>query len=135
MGERREIRTRTGTVTIAVENSLFLVRPQGYVGRAMLLRGLREATSFGLDQPGGWWHVTDTSGVRLANPVNPFLLRRIRRLPNIRGYVVVAPSKFVWILMRVLGRRLIGADVVVRSEDEARVWIVGQDQINSVQSV
>lgn len=37
--------------------------------------------------------------------------------------------------MRVLGRRLIGADVVVRSEDEARVWIVGQDQINSVQSV
>lgn len=90
MGERREIRTLTGTVTIAVENSLFLVRPQGYVGRAMLLRGLREATSFGLDQPGGWWHVTDTSDVRLANPVNPFLLRRIRRLPNIRGYVVVA---------------------------------------------
>lgn len=53
MGERREIRTRTGTVTIAVENSLFLVRPQGYVGRAMLLRGLLRRPRSASTSPAG----------------------------------------------------------------------------------
>ena len=66
--------------------------------------------------------MTDASRPVFPDPFNAIRLRRIKRLPNIRGYLLVAPSPVMRPAMRVWGR-LIGADNVVESLDAARAWI------------
>jgi hypothetical protein len=114
--------SRGGGVEIVLEDDLLLVRPHGYIGRRLLKDGLHQATAFGHAHAGGWWHVTDTSQVRFVNPLNPITLRRIQRLPNVSGYVVIAPSAFVRFGL-MLVRWLLKQNVVVRTEPEARAWI------------
>ena len=117
-----ENKRRGGSVQIVCEDDIFLVRPRGYIGRRLLTEGLRDATAFGLEHPSGWWHVTDTTGVRFVNPLNPVSLRKIQRLPNVRGYVVIAPSRLVRFGMRLM-HWLLRQDAVLRTERDARDWI------------
>jgi hypothetical protein len=121
-----ENRRRGGSVELVREDDVLLVRPRGYIGRRLIKDGFREATAFGNDRPGGWWHVTDTTRVRLVHPLNPVSLRGIQKLPNIRGYVVIAPSRFVRFGVRAL-RWLMRQDAVVRTEAEARAWIASHE--------
>lgn len=117
-----ENKRRGGSVEIVRENDILLVRPRGYIGRGLLRKDLLDATAFGRDHPNGWWYVTDTTGVRLVNPINTVSLRKIKRLPNIRGYVVIAPSRFVRFGMRLM-HWLLRQDAVLRTEPDARAWI------------
>lgn len=66
--------------------------------------------------------MTDTTRVRFVNPINTVSLRKIKRLPNIRGYVVIAPSRFVRLGMRIMSW-LIRQDAVLETEPDARAWI------------
>ncbi len=115
-------RRRGGSVEIVRENDILLVRPRGYIGRGLLRKDLLDATAFGRDHPSGWWYITDTTGVRFVNPINPVSLRKIKRLPNIRGYVIIAPLPFVRFGLRA-AHWLLKQDAVVRTETEARSWI------------
>jgi hypothetical protein len=117
-----ENRRRGGSVELIREDDVLLVRPRGYIGRGLIKDDFRVANAFGREHPDGWWYVTDTTHVRFVHPLNPLTLRLIKRLPNVRGYVVIAPSRFVRFGMRVM-HWLIRQDAVVRTEPEARAWI------------
>jgi hypothetical protein len=81
----------------------------GYIGPRLLRRELAAAGEFGKGHSEGWSYIVDTRRVRAVNPINPFLLRRILRLPNVSRYVVIAPR---WI--RALAR--LGAVIVRPTE-------------------
>ncbi len=117
-----ENRRRGGSVEIVWEEDILLARPRGYIGRGLLKKDLLDATTFGRDHPNGWWYVTDTTRVRFVNPLNTVSLRKIKRLPNIRGYVVIAPSRFVRFGMRLM-HWLLRQDAVLGTEPDARAWI------------
>jgi hypothetical protein len=72
--------------------AVLLVDPSGAVGPGLLREVVGRAAAFGEAHPDGWCYVVDTRGVWLADPRNGRWLRRIHRLPNIRGYLVVAPG-------------------------------------------
>jgi hypothetical protein len=55
--------------------------------------------------------------VRLINPINPFLLRRLVRLPSLRGYISISPR---WIrALAWLGRVIFRPTHLVVTEEEA----------------
>jgi hypothetical protein len=88
-----------------------LVRAYGYVGPSLLREDLSFAARFGAERPQGWDYIVDTTYVRVANPLNPLWLRKIRGLPNLRRYLVVAPNPAVRAMIRAMG------------------WLVRPDQI------
>jgi len=121
-----ELRGRGGSVEIIEDGHIYIARPKGYISRSLLRRGLEHTRAFADAHPDGWWHVTDGVHFVVPSPLNPFLLRRIRRLPHIRGYVLVQPSWILRFVSKVFWRHLIGADVVVAKEGGARKLIASR---------
>ena len=84
----------------------------------MLLRhSLDTAEAFGEQHPNGWVWITDLRRLIWTSPRSFFYVRRIRRLPNNRGYVVITRLPF-----RILGRlfgRAFGAQRFVAKPDQA----------------
>lgn len=97
---------------------VLVVRASGYVGPRLLRRDLAAAARFGRARPPGWAYVVDIGAVRVANPLNVAVLRRVRRLPGLGAYVVVAPRRTTRTLASALGR-LVGTDAVVARVEEA----------------
>ncbi len=93
------------------------IAARGYIGPSLLRADLALAAEFGRSHPGGWIYVADIRRVRVVNPLNVLWLRRIRRLPNIRQYVVVTPSRLVRLMLR-LSSWLVRVDRVVRDPAE-----------------
>lgn len=122
-----ELRTRTGSLRVEHEGERFTVTAAGHVGPRLVRWDLERAAAFGVEHPRGWWYVVDTSGVRLPNPLNLAYLRRIRRLPNLRGYVVVAPAAPLRLVARGLGA-VSRPDAVVRSRAAADRFIASRGE-------
>lgn len=95
----------------------FIVRASGADGPALVQDSLVRAESFGLAHPAGWCYLTDTRRLWWGSPRNVRFIRRIRRLPNIRGYVVIArlPLSLLLMPLRLIG----GPDAVVRTPERA----------------
>ncbi len=108
------IRRRFGALELYASDDVLLIVASGYVGPSLIAEELERAAAFGRSRPGGWRYVVDVSRVRFANPLNVFWLRRVRRLPNLRGYVVIASSPLARALLGV-ATRLVGANAVVPS--------------------
>jgi hypothetical protein len=91
------IRRGPGEFELYVRNTptTFLVRAVGGIGPALVRDGIARAAAFGEARPEGWEYIADTTRVRVANPLNVFVLRRIRHLPNLTSYSVIAPSPAV----------------------------------------
>ena len=121
-----EIKARAGGIVVDEDQNIHIVRPHGFVSRSTLQKALSEASSFAAAHPEGWWYVTDASRPVFPDPLNAIRLRRITRLPNIRGYLLVAPSPLIRPVMKVWAR-IIGANAVVESMDAARGWIAARD--------
>ena len=85
---------RRGRVAIRTREApaVFLADPSGAVGPGLLGEVLDRAEAFGAAHPGGWCYVADIRGAVLPDPRNGRGLRRIRRLPHVRAYLVVAPA-------------------------------------------
>ena len=115
----REISGRRGRLALLVRESpaALLVRAEGFVDPALLRADLAFAEEFGRAHPEGWDYVADTSAVRAAHPLNLLLLRRIGRLPYLRRYVVIAPSRAVRMLI-LASSLLVRPDVVLRSIED-----------------
>jgi hypothetical protein len=94
---------------------------RGYVGPALIRQDLDHAAAFGRSHPDGWWYVVDPTDV-LPNPVNIVYLKAISRLPNVRGYLVVARRRPMRLVARLLSR-LGGPDRVFASEAEAMAFV------------
>jgi hypothetical protein len=92
-------------------------KPSGYISPGLLHREFACAHAFAAEHPEGWWFVVDTRDVRMINPVNPFLLRRLLHLPGLLGYISISPR---WIrLLAWLGRVIFRPTHLVASEAEA----------------
>lgn len=121
---RAEFVTRRGRMELSETTSppwVLFVHASGYVGPRLIRQDLAHATAFGRSHPEGWWYVVDPTAV-MPNPVNIVYLRRVGRLPNVRGYVVVArrqPMRFIARVLSSVG----GPDVVVASEAEAMALV------------
>lgn len=88
------------SIYVREQPAAFLVRASGTVGPALIRADLARARDFGRSHPEGWDYVADTTCVRFANPLNVIWLRRIRKLPNVSRYFVIAPSAAVRRAMR-----------------------------------
>ena len=87
------VATRRGRVDVRAREgpAVFLADPSGVIGPVLLAEALDRAAAFGRAHPDGWCYVADVRGVRYADPRNARHLRRIRDLPHVSAYLVVAP--------------------------------------------
>lgn len=96
---------------------VFLVRASGADGPALVKDSLARAEVFGEAHPDGWCYITDTRRLVWGSLRNLPAIRHIRRLPNVRGYFVVARIPFSFLLwpLRFFG----GPEAVVRTPEDA----------------
>jgi hypothetical protein len=114
------IATRRGRMVISAGGGppwVLSVVARGWVGPTLIRQDLEHAAAFGREHPEGWWYVVDPTAV-VPNPVNIVYLRAIGRLPNVRGYLVIARRRPMRVAGRVLAR-LGGPDRIVASEAAA----------------
>ena len=95
----------------------FIVRVSGIDGPMLLKDSLTSAAVFGAEHPEGWVWITDLRRLIWTSPRSFFYVRRIRKLPGNRGYVVITRQPF-----RLLGNlfgRLFGAQRFVKTPEKA----------------
>lgn len=97
---------------------MFWVEAHGFVSLSLIRADLEHAAAFGRRHPEGWSYVVDIGGVWGAHPLNPWLLRRIRHLPHLDRYVVVAPGGMARWAMR-LAAPFVRPDAVLGSARDA----------------
>jgi hypothetical protein len=95
----------------------FVVRVTGIDGPMLLKDALATAETFGAEHPDGWVWITDLRGLIWTSPRSFLYVRRIRKLPNNRGYAVIARLPFR-LVGRVLGRAF-GAERFVATPEQA----------------
>jgi hypothetical protein len=95
----------------------FIVRVRGIDGPMLLRHSLAEGELFGAEHPEGWVWITDLRGLIWTSPRSFRYVRRIRSLPNNRGYAVVARLPFR-LFGKVFGRAF-GAERFVKTPTEA----------------
>ena len=134
MGSTRPIgevlgRTRIGLGRFDYETTprprTFIVRATGIDGPLLLKDALTAAEAFGADHPEGWVWITDLRRLIWTSPRSFLYVRRIRKLPNNRGYAVIARLPF-----RVLGNLLggaIGAERFVATPEQALAFAAGKE--------
>ncbi len=92
-------------------------KPSGYISSGLIRSELACAGEFAKEHPEGWWFVVDTRKVGMINPINPFLLRRLLRVPHLLGYISISPR---WIrLLAWFGRIIFRPTHLVTTEEEA----------------
>jgi hypothetical protein len=97
--------------------STFIVRVAGIDGPVLLRHSLDTGAAFGEQHPEGWVWITDLRRLIWTSPRSLLYVRRIRTLPNNRGYAVIARLPFRF-FGRVLGRAF-GAQRFVSTPEQA----------------
>jgi hypothetical protein len=95
----------------------FIVRVTGIDGPMLLKDALVAAEAFGSEHPEGWVWITDLRRLVWSSPRSFLYVRRIRQLPNNRGYAVIARLPF-----RLVGNafgRAFGAETFVATPEQA----------------
>jgi hypothetical protein len=117
--QRAVFKRRLGALCVGsrAEPACLWSKPSGYISPSLIRRELDCAREFAGEHAEGWWFVVDTRKVRAINPINPFMLRRILRLPHLLGYVSISPR---WIrILALLGRIIFRPTHLVTTEQEA----------------
>jgi len=94
-----------------------VVRAAGAVGPKLFKDSLARAEAFGAAHPEGWCYVADLRRELWPSPRNLRYVRRVRKLPNNRGYIVIAhlPARLALRPLRLIG----GPHKVVRNPKQA----------------
>ncbi|HWW52277.1 MAG TPA: hypothetical protein VNY84_00800 [Acidimicrobiales bacterium] len=133
MGDVRAIGEPIGTKRIGLgrfryettaQPSTFIVRVAGIDGPRLLRHSLDTGEAFGEQHPEGWVWITDLRRLIWTSPRSLRYVRRIRRLPNNRGYAVIARLSF-----RLFGRvfgRVFGAQRFVSTPEQALTFAAEQ---------
>lgn len=126
------LETRTGAMHLEFDEDTptVVAVASGHVGPKLAAWDLQQAGEFGRGHPEGWWYVVDTGAVGVPNPINLRLLKQIRRMPNITGYVVIAPKAPFRAIARVL-RFISAPDAVVRTREEAMDFLAARRNTRS----
>lgn len=105
-------------IVYALESpALLYIQANGYIGPSLLQETFELAQGFGKHHTNGWDYIVDTTGVKIANPLNVFWLRKIHQLPNLRRYIVITPAFFLVRMLIPLVSFLVRPDVILSSEE------------------
>jgi hypothetical protein len=117
----KEIHARFGRLLLHEHGvpPVLWIEAHGFITPFLVRADLEHAAAFGQQHPEGWSYVVDIGGVRGVHPLNPWLLRGIRRLPYLDRYVVVAPGRAARLGV-LLATPLVRPDAVLRTVGEAR---------------
>ena len=113
-----------GSVEIKTYDLLpvFFISAKGIINPHLVKKVLKEAEEFAKDHPKGWRYIVDTSKVRWGNPRNMLLMRKIKKLPNIKEYLVVAPSPIIR-FGEGLTKKWLKVNQVFKNEDELMSYL------------
>lgn len=111
---------RFGSLQLASRESpaAFWVQARGVIIPRLIRVDLEYAAAFGRGHPDGWDYVVDTRGVRMVHPWNLIELRKLRQLPHLRSWVVIASPGLLATLQR-CAPALVRADYQVGDAAEA----------------
>ena len=95
-----ETKKRGGYLEIFIDESrsLFLVCPRDIINPSLIKIDLQKAAEFGEKHAKEWTYIVDTTKVLFPNPLNLFYLSKIKDLPHITSYVIIAPNPVVRLL-------------------------------------
>ncbi|MFE3229497.1 hypothetical protein [Nocardia sp. NPDC059228] len=101
----------SATITESDDPAEFSVRAQGYVGLRLIRADYAAAKRYARNRTGPWTYTVDVRAVTLPNPLNIVYLSRLRRLPHIARYRVIAAPGMQYRLLR-LAAVFVGATVI-----------------------
>lgn len=111
------------------KDNLFYVVPNGCISKRLLQQFLKELKIANEQQIiGTMHHVVDTTKVVFANPLNPFYLQAIKKLPDIGWYIVIVPNPLLRILVY-FTKWINNPDFVFKSMDECKAFLKKQDSV------
>ncbi len=99
------------------KNFAFYARPCGVIGLKLLQQYVVELKRIDQLHSEKFHHIVNTTNIRIANPLNPLILRAIRKLNNLGLYIVIVPNPFIRLLVY-LSRWINKPDFVFKSLDE-----------------
>jgi hypothetical protein len=111
-----------GSLSIYNAKNLLLLKPKGIINPSIIKEDLNFAREFGTSFSKDWIYLVNTEKVLFPNPLNIFYLSKIKHLPNIKAYVIYAPSKVVQILGK-LTELIIKPDMVLKSKAEYEAYL------------
>lgn len=118
MNKVANIESRFGFIEIFInqkKNLLYAV-PNGYVGPELVKKDLKFLEHFDAACEDNWTYIVDISKVKLVNPINPFLLKRLRQFSKMKEYIVYAPSPIIRIMLN-LNRWIIKPDKIIKENN------------------
>ncbi|MEU6586916.1 hypothetical protein [Nocardia sp. NPDC046763] len=97
-------------ITESDDPAEFTVRAVGYVGLGLIRADYTAAKRYAQHRTTPWTYTVDVRAVTLPNPINILYLSRLRHLPRIAEYRVIASPGLQYRLLR-LAAGLVGATV------------------------
>lgn len=118
MQKLKTLNSRFGHIDVFANSSktILYIIPHGYVGPSLVKKDLKYALEFEENYQNEWTYIVDTSKVKIANPLNPFYLRELKKLKLMKEYIVYAPSFFVRIMLN-LSSWISQPDRVISTEE------------------
>lgn len=119
MKKTTTISSRLGTVDVFISSDKRTVYaiPNGYISPSLVIKDLAYLKEFDSASKVKWKYIVDTSRVKVAHPINPFFLRRIKQFSMMSEYVVYAPSSMVRLLLK-MSSWISNPDRVLISKDQ-----------------
>ena len=89
MEELKTIRSSLGHIDVFAnsQKTVLYIIPHGYIGPNLVKEDLKCVFEFEESHQNEWTYIVDTSRVKIANPINPFYLRKLKELKFIKEYV------------------------------------------------
>jgi len=81
------------------------------------------ALQFDTESQQEWTYIVNTSQVKIINPTNPFLLKRLLKFKKMKEYIVYAPNLMVRVGLR-LTNWLLKADKVLETEEALQLELL-----------
>jgi len=124
MKEHHEKTEVEGSVdfTLDYDKSLFLAEPHGMINPSIVAEDLKQATIFAEKTQRPWTYCTNTSDVKLVNPLNILFLKEIKKLKNLKQIVVYAPTLGNRLLIRLIGP-IFKPDRIIKDELTFRSFV------------
>lgn len=101
MQQLETVKANFGEITFFTnqDKTILLAKPKGYIGPSLVKKDLAYVEEFEKSIVHQWTYLIDISNVKAVSPINPFLLKGLKRFERMQEYVVYAPSPIIRMLL------------------------------------